>query len=174
MSGDPHEPEADHDEALRFEAVIVPHRSLSPAALRRLVAVILLLSGGLSAGLWLIGAWPVVGFNGLEIGLAVYLLRRNARHRTTEQVLLYPSSLVVRRTDAAGRVFQRRLGVGWLQAVVEERPGRAPALLLVERGRRLEIGSELGEAEKRDLARALRGALAALRSPRFDNPQLEA
>lgn len=159
-------------ETADFAAVITPHRSLSRAGLRRLVGFIVLVSGGLSTGLWMIGAWPVVGFNGVEIGLAIYLMRRNARPRTLEEVVLYPSSLVVRRTDAAGRVFERRLGTGWTQAVVEERPGRTPALLLVERGRRVEVGAELGEAEKRDLAVALREALVRLRNPRFDNPQL--
>ena len=62
-----------------FEAVIVPHRSLSARGLRVLVGFICVLSGGVSAGLWLVGAWPAVGFYGAEIGLAVALLRWDAR-----------------------------------------------------------------------------------------------
>ena len=160
-------------DAVTFEALITPHRSLSPAGLRRLIAVLLLLSGGISTGLWLIGAWPVIGFNGAEMLLAIVLLRRNARQRhTTERLLLSDAGLLVIRTDPAGRRSERRLGQAWLQALLEERPGRAPALLMIERGRRLEVGADLGEEEKRSLAAALRDALYRRRNPVFDNPQL--
>ena len=157
----------------QFEAVITPHRSLSEAGLRRLVAFLLLLSATVSTGLWFIGAWPVIGFNGAEMLLAVVLLRRNARERArVERLLLSDAGLVVQRTDTRGRSQVRRLNYAWLQAVLEERPGRTPVLLLVERGRQLEVGTDLGEAEKRDLAAALRAALFRLRNPVFDNPQL--
>lgn len=161
--------------APHFEALITPHRSLSPAGLRRLIAFILLLSGGISVGLWIIGAWPVIGFNGAEIGFAIVLLTRNARdHRRLERLVLHEDALIVQRSDAHGRLTStRRLNAAWLQAILEERPGRAPALLLVERGRRLEVGAELGEAEKRDLATALRAALYRLRNPVFHNLQLD-
>ena len=41
-----------------FEAVIIPHRSLTRAGLRWLVGVICLLSTLISLGVWYIGAWP--------------------------------------------------------------------------------------------------------------------
>jgi len=56
--------------------------------------------------------------------------------------------------------------------VIEERPGRIPALLLTTRTLREEVASFLGEYEKRDLAAALQSALRGLRHPVFDNPQL--
>ncbi len=156
-----------------FEAIITPHRSLSEAGLRRLVALLLLLSAGLSSGLWFAGAWPVIGFNGAEMLLAVVLLRRNARERArVERLVLSDAGLFVQRTEPGRRRQERRLNGAWLQAVLEERPGRAPLLLLVERGRRLEVGEDLGEDEKRDLAAALRAALHRRRNPVFDNPQL--
>ena len=156
-----------------FEALITPHRSLGSAGLRRLVAFILAVSSVVSTGLWFAGAWPVIGFNGAEIALAVILLRRNARERhSTERLLLSARGLRVIRTDPAGRSTERRLEGAWLNAVLQERTGRAPALLLIERGRQLEVGADLGEAEKRSLADALRAALHAQRNPRFDNPQL--
>lgn len=156
-----------------FEARITPHRSLGPAGLRRLVAFMLLLSSIVSTGLWFIGAWPVIGFNGAEMLLAILLLRRNARDRhATERLILAVDGLWVIRADGRGRETRRRLNNAWLQAVLQDRPGRTPALLLVERGRQLEVGTDLGEAEKRDLAEALRGALYRQRNPTFANPQL--
>ena len=156
-----------------FEAIITPHRSLSPAGLRRVIGFLLLLSGTVSTGLWFIGAWPVVGFNGAEMLLAVVLLRRNAQEkRREERLVLSDTGLHIVRTDLRGRRTVRRLEAGWINAVLQTRPGRAPSLLLVERGRQVEVGAHLGEHEKRDLAAALRQALHRQRNPVFDNPQL--
>jgi uncharacterized membrane protein len=158
-----------------FEALIVPYRSLSPRGLRILMAVICLLSALMVLRFWLIGAWPVAGFAVAEIGLALFLLRLNAhRARASELILLSQDTLRIIRTDRNGKRQERSLSAGWLNAVIEEPPGTVPKLLLVSHGQREEIATSLGEAEKRDLWEALRGALHRLRNPRFDNPQLRA
>jgi uncharacterized membrane protein len=160
--------------AILFEAVIVPHRSLSPRGLRTLIAVICLLSGLMMLRFWLIGAWPVVGFSVIEVGLAVFLLRLNAqRARACEMLLLTQDALRIVRTDQHGRRQERRLPVGWLNAVLEEPPGKVPKLLLVAHGVREEVATTLGEEEKRDLWSALCHSLYQLRNPSFDNPQLQ-
>jgi uncharacterized membrane protein len=115
----------------------------------------------------------VGGFTGLELVLAAFLLRLNARAaRGSEMLLLTEAGLRVIRTSPDGVRRERTLSPAWLNLLVEERPGRVPGLLLVARETRVEIGRDLGEAEKRDLAEALGGALDRLRNPRFDNPQL--
>jgi uncharacterized membrane protein len=157
-----------------FEAAIVPHRSLSARGLKVLLGLI----GGLSCAgmtvLWLLGAWPVIGFGGAEIALAVLLIRLHARvTRENELLLLSERELRIVRTDARGRRQERVLQPAWLHVLLEERRGRVPALLLVARNTREEVGRRLGEAEKRDLAQALAAALHRLRHPRFDNPQLQ-
>jgi len=163
------------DEATLFEAVIVPHRSLSLRGLAILMVAIGLLCALIALRFWLIGAWPVAGFGVVEIGLAILLLRLNAsRARASELVLLSEDVLRIVRVDQHGRGEERVLPVGWLNAVIEEPPGRVPRLLLVAHGMREEIATSLGEVEKRDLWGALRDALHRLRSPRFDNPQLRA
>ena len=137
------------------------------------MAAICLLCALIVLRFWLIGAWPVAGFGVVEIGLAIFLLRLNAsRARASELVLLSEDALRIVRTDRHGRRKERVLPVGWLNAVLEEPPGRVPRLLLVARGVREEIADALGEEEKRDLGRRLRDALHRLRNPRFDNPQL--
>ena len=122
---------------------------------------------------WFIRAWPVMGFGVVEIGLAVTLLRWNARHsRASELVLLTEEALSVARTDAAGRQTKLRLPVAWLNVLLAETPGQVPRLLLTAHGIHEGIASALGEAEKRDLAAALRDAMWRMRNPLFDNPQL--
>ena len=74
--------------AILFEALIVPHRSLSPRGLRILMAVICLLSAVMALRFWFIGAWPVVAFSVVEIGLALFLLWLNAKRAGASELLL--------------------------------------------------------------------------------------
>jgi uncharacterized membrane protein len=151
----------------------VPHRSLSPRGLRILMASIVLLSVLLVARFWFIGAWPVAAFSVIEISLAIFLLHLNAkRARAHELILLSEETLRIVRTDARGSRQERVLPVGWLNAVLEERSGKVPRLVLAAHGIREEIAATLGDAEKRDLGTALSQALHRLRNPEFDNPQL--
>lgn len=168
-------PGAESAGALLFEAVIVPHRSLSPRGLRLLMAVIAGACGVMALRFWLIGAWPVVAFSVIEVGLAILLLRLNARQaRGSELVLLSERSLRIIRTDEHGTREERELPAAWLNVGLEESPGRVPKLVLSVRRQREEIGGVLGEEQKRDLAHALREALHNARNPRFDNAQLRA
>jgi uncharacterized membrane protein len=161
------------DSATVFEAVIVPHRSLSARGLAILIAVLAGLCGMIGLRFWLIGAWPVACFGVTEIGLAAFLLRLNAsRARATELILLSEDVLRIVRTDWHGRRDELVLPAGWLNPLLEAPPGQVPRLLLVAHGVREEIAASLGEVEKRDLAQALSDALHRLRNPRFVNPQL--
>jgi uncharacterized membrane protein len=159
--------------ALLFEAVIVPHRSLSPRGLAILLGVIATLCGLTALRFWLIGAWPVIGFSVAEVGLALWLIQLNARRaRASELVLLSETALQIVRIDERGRRREQRLNSAWLNVVMEEAPGRVPRLFLAARNVREEIAAALGEAEKRDLAAALGAALHQRRNPRFENSQL--
>jgi uncharacterized membrane protein len=161
------------DEATLFEALILPHRSLSRSGLRWLILLLSGLCGLTALRFWLLGAWPVAAFSILEVGLAVVLLRINARGaRASEMILLTGRALRVVRTSAGGRRQERTLAPTWLNVVLEETPGRVPRLVLTARDVREEIGASLGEAERRDLAEALKEALYRARNPRFYNPQL--
>jgi uncharacterized membrane protein len=156
-----------------FEALIVPHRSLSPRGLRILIAVIAASCALTTLRFLLLHAWPVIGFSVVEVGFAILLLRLNARSaRQSELVLLTEAGLHLIRTDPSGRKQMEKLSHSWLNVVLEDVPGRVPRLLLVARDLHREIGAALGEAEKRDLAAALQEALHRLRHPMFDNPQL--
>ncbi len=156
-----------------FEAVIVPHRSLSPRGLRVLVSAIIALSCGTTAMFWLLGAWPIAGFNGVEITAALLLLRHNVRSaRASEVLLLSDRALRVVRNAADGTRTERMLSPAWLRVDLQERPGRVPGLFLASHGVRVEVAASLGEPEKLDLAQALKDALHRWRNPVHDNPVL--
>ena len=156
-----------------FEALVTPHRSLGRQGMRWVVGLLCGFSTLISAGLWWAGAWPVVGFNGAEIGLAIWLLRRNARSAAaTETLILSGASLRIMRMDASGVKTERVLQPGWLRAVLIDDVHRPPSLWLLDRQDRLRVGAGLTDAEVRGLNRALTAALDRLQRPAFDNPQL--
>ena len=156
-----------------FEAVIVPHRSLSPRGLKVLIGALCALSVCSTAMFWWLGAWPIAGFNGVEISAALLLLRHNARAvRANEVILLSASSLRVIRTAQDGSRTEQAVSPAWINVHLTDRPGRVPGLFLAARGTRIEIGGSLGEPEKLDLAQSLKEALHRWRNPVFDNPQL--
>lgn len=165
-------PTSDDDRTL-FEAVILPHRSLSARGrglLLGALAVALVLDSMVFAA---IGAWPVGGFAGAELLLAILLFRWHARAaQAQELILLSAAGLRIVRIDHTGRRQETTLPTGWLTVQVEERRGRAAEVVLVGHGHRVAVGVSLGEVERRDLAVALATALHDLRHPRFDNAVL--
>ena len=157
-----------------FEAVCTPARSLGRRGLT--VLTVGLVAAPLCVGLafTILGAWPVLGFTGLEsaLVLGLLLLHRRWAARSMEVLILTEDRLSIRRTDQRGQRQHLSLDPYWARLRLEERPGRVSLLVLRQRDREIEIGRLLGEDQKRDLAEALDGALRRYREPVFDNPQL--
>jgi uncharacterized membrane protein len=156
-----------------FEALIVPHRSLTHKGVCVVVAVFLALSAAVALRFSLVGAWPVVVCSLVEVPLIVLLLAINLRRaRASELIMLDLQALTVVRTDPAGRRQEITLPAAWLRVDLESGGGGIPHVMLSSHGRGCEIGGFLHEAEKRSLFVALSAALHRIRNPRFDNPQL--
>lgn len=161
------------EEPVLFEAVSVPPRSWTP----RGFLVLALLLGSAAAALcvvfFLLGAWPILGFVGIEIPLVLALMALHHRRsgRVSEILSLTADRLRVRRTDAWGRREEFLLQPYWTRVELHSHPGSSGQLRLLSRGRGIEIGRCLSGEDKRDLARALETALHRYREPRFDNPQ---
>jgi uncharacterized membrane protein len=159
---------------LLFEAVVTPHRSLSRRGLCTLIGCMMAGSLCVTSLMFLLGAWPVIGFNGADIALATFLLWLNVRAaRARELVVLTDTTLKITRTDIHGKISAISLQPYWLKIVLEERNGTVPKLMLTTNTRKIEIARQLGETPKRDLAAALSRALYQWRNPVFDNPQLD-
>ncbi|HQT40219.1 MAG TPA: DUF2244 domain-containing protein [Acidocella sp.] len=159
---------------LIFEATVQPHRSLDRKGV--LMAAGVMVAGSLivTSMMAMIGAWVVIGFNGADIALALFLLWLNVRAaRARELLVLTETKFTITRTDMNGRTRNISLPPYWLNVVLEERAGTVPKLLLSARGVSQEVAHQLGEAQKRDLAAALTRALYKWRNPVFHNPQLQ-
>ena len=148
-----------------FSAVLTPHRSLGAAGFLAVMALV----GGFSfaAGMvfYAIGAWPVVGFLGLDVLLVYLAFRANYRAATAyEHVTVTPSELTVRKVSHRGQVAEWRLNPVWVR-LDRQTHGEfgIERLFLISHGRRLPVAVFLGPREKEQFASALGAALAAAR-----------
>ncbi len=149
-----------------FDAELTPHRSLPPRGFMLLMALICVVSFLAGLAFYAIGAWPVVGFLGLDVLLIYLAFRASYRSaRVVETLRLTHSALTVRHTDRWGRSQSCRLQAAWLQILMDDPPEHDSQLTLRSHGRSLTIGSFLTAEERLDLARALRRALEEARLP---------
>lgn len=161
-------------EAILFEAISTPPRSLSARGMRWLCLLSVPAAAVPALLFSLLGAWPVVPIIGAEVALVLGLvaLHRRWTARQVEVVMLTPDRLSVFAADGRGGRVEVALDPYWARLEVAEQPGAAPRLRLVARGREVEIGRFLSSGEKQAMAAALEDALRRYRSPVFDNPQL--
>ena len=157
-------------QAVHFNATLVPHRSLSRRGFRFLIAVLLAANLLIGLPVYLLGAWPVIGFMGLDVALVVVLFRLNYRSgRLTETLTLTDSELIVTRLDPEGLIEETRLDAFWLRVDMDDPPEHESRLTLISRGNRLVIGRFLAPEERLEVARALRVAIAGAKAPTYDH-----
>ena len=148
-----------------FRAVLHPHRSLDP----RGFLILMLALGGVSfiTGLVFLsmGAWPVMGFFGLDVLLVYLAFKLNYRAaRAYELVELTPATLKLTRVTPSGRSKEFEFNPYWVRVRFIEHPDGSNNLKLTSHGREFEFGRLLNDEERRDFARVLEGALATART----------
>jgi uncharacterized membrane protein len=149
---------------LYFERVLLPHRSLPRRGFHLLMLILGLCSIAIGTGFVMAGAWPVVGFFGLDVALVYVALRVNYRSaRRSETLRLVEDAFTVERVGVRGERRSWRFQPFWLRIVLEERSDRSNRLLVASHGRSLVIADFLAPAARRELAATIAAALAAWR-----------
>ena len=148
--------------AIHFATSLVPHRSLSPEGFKWLIRGAIAANLLIGVPMFILGAWPVLGFMGVDIWLLWWMFQRNyVDARRSETLTLTDRELIVDRIAPDGEREQHRLDAYWLRV---EEGGR---LVVVSRGNRVVIGRFLSPGEREAVGEQLKAALAAQRSPRF-------
>ena len=143
-------------EPILFDALLRPHRSLTQAGFRVLMATLTLSFLAIGLVFYLAGAWPVVGFCGLELALVYLFFRINFRdQRRYETIRLTPRELELCRVAPGGNAERVAFQPYWLRIRLEDAPGRSKRLVLSSHGRDEAVGSFLSPEERENLARAL-------------------
>ncbi len=148
---------------LLFDVILTPNRSLSPRGFVILMTAVCVVSFAAGLAFFLAGAWPVVGFFGLDVALIYLAFRINYRRAAMHESLrLTREALTVERVDHRGESETWRFSPAWMQ--VEAGPAANGGLALRSHGRVLMIGRFLTMKERRGLAQALGRALIRARA----------
>lgn len=153
-------------EAPFFSACLYPYRSLGPTGFIVVMTIVstVCFIGGLT--FWAIGAWPIVGFFGLDVAIVWFAFRASYRQaRAHQEVVLSPRELLIRSVSARGAVAEVRLNPVWARLIVDRIEDEGVVRLAVtSHGRSHEIGRFLGPDERESFADALAAALSAARA----------
>jgi uncharacterized membrane protein len=153
--------------AVHFSTTLHPHRSLPPEGFKWLIRVAVAANLAIGLPMYFLGAWPVMGFMGLDVWLLWYMFQRSyldARRRET--LTLTDRELVVERISPEGEREEHRLDAYWLKL---ER-GERDLIIVSSRGNRLVIGRFLSTPERRAAARELEAAIGLRHSPTYRHP----
>ena len=164
---DPNAPEPE-----LFSALLTPHRSLNRTGFFVLMVFLSVVSFVAGVAFLLMGAWPVLGFFGLDVLVVYWAFKINFRSaQAREEISVTPSELRVRRISHRGHVAEWVLNPLWvrLDQEVHEEYG-VERLYLISKGRHISIGRFLAPDEKASFAKALNAALAAARRGVTYNP----
>ena len=131
-----------------------------------LMGVLCLVSFGTGLLFFMLGAWPVMGFMGLDVALVYVAFRLNFRAlRLYETVDLTQDALTVTRIAPSGRSQSWSFNPYWVRLNLEPRLGRSSELSIASHGKRVVIASFLTDEEREDFASVLSSALSSARSP---------
>ena len=137
---------------------------MSPKALAGVFAALALLVLAIGAGFAALGAWLILPFAGLEMGVLYWAFRTiERRSRDYELIEIDDNQVRVERFES-GSTSREAFSRYWARVVVSRDGSR---LALRSHGRELEIGRVLSDAQRLQLAtaleRRLRGAGQARR-----------
>ena len=151
-----------------FEATLTPYRSLSARGSLWLVAIIAGIWGVMSLSFLAMGAWPVLGFFGLDIVLFGWLIWLNVRDaRRKETVSVSRTALEVKRFCPKGfrRELHRFNPFGTRLNIDRHDEFGVTKLSLIARGKQVvTVGDFLNPDDKESFAKALGSAMASARS----------
>lgn len=144
-----------------FSAVITPNRSLDRVGFIVLMSLVCFVSFVAGIVFLIAGAWPVVGFFGLDVALLYWAFKLNyAQAAAYEEVIVTPAELKLKKVSHRGAAREWTLNPLWTRI---ERESHADfgllRLFLVSGGRRLSIASYLAPHERESFAAALSAAL---------------
>jgi uncharacterized membrane protein len=148
-----------------LDIVLRPHRSLSPTGFWIIMSILAAWSFAGGIVFLLVGAWPVIGFVGIDVALVWWAFKASyGDQRAHERLRLVDGTLIVDRVDKRGAVESTSFPAYWLRVGLEAPAGRQKQVVLTSHGRRQVIGAFLSPDERADLVRYLEECLTRARA----------
>ncbi|MEM9669540.1 MAG: DUF2244 domain-containing protein [Pseudomonadota bacterium] len=159
---------SDGEQTIYMDAVLTPNASLSPRAFAIVMVVVGVCSFAAGMVYFTMGAWPVVGFFGLD-ALAIWLaFKMSFRTQSQETRVRVDGQYVHLRHTQKGRPDKsEKLPTAFVRVELEE-PATHTSWLRIEHGSRVFIiGRFLTPEERTSFAKAMRSALRRARQERY-------
>ena len=149
-----------------FAATLTPHRSLTRRGYRYVIAVACVLASIPGIVFFSLGAWPVIGFLGLDVLAIGWALSASMKSgKQYEEVTLWPDELEVKQVSAKGKVELTRFNPFFVKLVIDrDFNERTTALHLRTRDADMVIGAFLNPDDKASFAKVFGSALKKARS----------
>lgn len=148
-----------------FSAELTPHRSLGSRGFKVFLFIAGLMSLMHAFVFFIMGAWPIVFFFGLDFALlfgAFWLNYRAARAR--EEVTVSRTDVSVRKFTPSGRMTEHRFRTFWTRFRINRHEEIGIVSMHVSGdGKRTDIGSFLNRDDRETFAAAFSGALATVK-----------
>ena len=151
------------DDTPELDLLLRPHRSLSPTGFWVIMAFLAVWSFAGGIVFLSVGAWPVIGFVGIDVALVWFAFKASYGDRRFERVRLAGSTLTIDGIDRRGRPTRYELPSYWTRVSLEEIPD-SNRLILSSHGRHVAVGRFLSPSERAEIATALQDALARSRA----------
>jgi len=145
-----------------FKALLVPYRSLGRTGFYVLMGSMVAAWIFVAVMFYSMGAWPIIGFFGLDV-LALYVaFRLNYRAANVrEEIALSRTNLRIRKVPISGRVEEHSFNPFWARFSVRRGPENNITDMSIEtRGMRIPVGSFLNPDDRESFASAFGRALA--------------
>jgi len=149
-----------------FAATLTPHRSLTPTGKRVVIGLVAALALVPGVVFYLAGAWPVVGFMGLDV-LAIWAALTISMRggKAYEVVTLWPTALELKKVDAKGGEEVLNFAPKAVKFVIDrDYNERVTGLWLKLDSKKVPLGAFLSAEEKLSLSKVFGSALRKARA----------
>lgn len=139
-----------------FSAMLTPNRSLSPKGFIIFMICISIVCFTTGLVFTLAGAWPVMGFMGLDVLLIYLAFRKNYNDlKIFETISLTSNELILERVYPSGRSQSFQYNPFWVKVGIKEHSSGATKMQLISHGKVLNFGNFLSDDERREFASVL-------------------
>lgn len=150
-----------------FNAVLVPHRSLTPRGFFILMAMVSAVCFSSGMVFLVMGAWPVMGFFGLDVLIIYVAFKLNYRSgRMFETLDLDRNNLNITRIHPSGKRESFDFNPYWTRVKLDEGVDGRTSLSVYLHDQAVTFGAFLNDDERREFAGVLRDALYDVKNGR--------
>jgi uncharacterized membrane protein len=152
-----------------MDAHLRPNRSLSAQGFKIVMLSMAAMSFFAGIGFLSIGAWPVVGFFGLDVLLIYLAFKVNFRsgERELETIHVTAGEVVISRTCYRGHTGWWRVSPAFARVQVEQLNDYEASVKLSAGGTSIPVATCLSPPERLEFAKALESALDRARNERY-------